>query len=221
VNNAVIVLAGGSSKRLGRDKCLIQLVGKPLILRVIERVSQIVDQTVIVVASNVQRKTLANIVGPKPLLVVDKYDEQGPLIGALTGFESVATKYSMLLPCDAPFVSSEIASLLLDLCTQRNAAIPRWPNGYIEPLQAAYQTKSALEAAREAFSDGQHDLRSMINRMRGVRYVSTMVLKQIDPNLMTFFNVNTPLDEKKAESILKKRLNKNPASMPLHGRQTY
>jgi len=51
-------------------------------------------------------------------------------------------------------------------------------------------------------------LRSMVDKLRGVRYVSTLVLQQIDPELRTFFNINTPLDLKKAEFMLGK--NKKP-----------
>ncbi|MDH5459844.1 MAG: hypothetical protein OEW71_02260, partial [Candidatus Bathyarchaeota archaeon] len=83
------------------------------------------------------------------------------------------------------------------------AVIPRWPNGYIEPLQAVYCTKPALEAAKNALSEGKLDIRSMVEKLRGIRYVSTLVLQQLDPTLRTFFNVNTPLDLKKAEFTLR------------------
>lgn len=204
MTKAAVILAGGSSKRFGRDKCLIDLVGVPLVLRVADRVSAIVDEKVVVVGSDLQRRTLVNLLGSKAKVVVDKYEGQSPLIGALTGFESVDAAYSLLLPCDAPFVSSEIASVLLELCVNRTAVIPRWPNGYVEPLQAAYKTKYALNAAREALDEGERDLLSMISRLRGIRYVSTLVLQQYDPNLLTFFNVNTPQDLKKAESMVEK-----------------
>jgi molybdopterin-guanine dinucleotide biosynthesis protein A len=45
----------------------------------------------------------------------------------------------------------------------------------------------------------------MIDRLHGVRYVSTLVLEQIDPELKTFFNVNNPIDLKKAEIMLRQR----------------
>jgi len=204
LTKACVILAGGSSKRFGRDKCLIDLLGKPLVFRVIDRVSAIVDEKVIVVGSNAQYQSLTNLFGSKAKVVVDKHEGQSPLIGALTGFESVDAEYSLLLPCDAPFVSLEIISLLLDLCVNKNAVIPRWPNGYIEPLQAAYNTKSALKAAQESLNNDELDMLSMISRLRGVRYVSTLVLQQYDPTLLTFFNVNTPQDLKKAEFMLKK-----------------
>jgi molybdopterin-guanine dinucleotide biosynthesis protein A len=45
----------------------------------------------------------------------------------------------------------------------------------------------------------------MIDNLHGVRYVSTLVLEQLDPNLATFFNINTPVDLKKAEAMLAKK----------------
>jgi len=200
----VVILAGGFSKRFGKDKCLIDLVGKPLVLHVIDRVSAVVDEKVVVAGSNAPKETLSNMFKSKARVVVDKYEGQSPLVGALTGFESVDAEYSLLLPCDTPFVSAEIAALLLDLCVNKGAVIPRWPNGYIEPLQAAYNTKPAIEAARKALNEGKLDLSSMISHLRGVRYLSTLVLQQLDPKLLTFFNINTSEDLKKAESMLRK-----------------
>lgn len=204
MTKAFVILAGGFSKRLGQDKCLVDLVGKPLVLHVVDRVSSVVDEKVVVVGPNVLREKLSNVFKSKIRVVVDKYEGQSPLVGALTGFESVDAEYSLLLPCDTPFVSVEIVGLLLDLCVNRGAVIPRWPNGYVEPLQAVYNTKSAMEAAKKALDEGKRDLLSMINYLHGVRYVSTLVLQQLDPKLLTFFNVNTVADLKRAESMLRK-----------------
>jgi len=204
LKKAAIILAGGFSKRFGQDKCLIDLVGKPLLVHVIDRVSNVVDEKVIVASSNASKEKFSNLFKSETRVVVDKYEGQSPLVGAVTGFESVEAEYSLLLPCDAPFVSSEIAALLLDLCINKGAAIPRWPNGYIEPLQAAYDTESALEAAKKALNEEKRDLLSMINHLPRTRYVSTLVLQQLDLKLLTFFNVNTQEDLKKAEQILRK-----------------
>jgi molybdopterin-guanine dinucleotide biosynthesis protein A len=171
---------------------------------VIDRVSSVVDERVVIVGSNAHSETLSNLLKSKTRVAIDKYEGQSPLVGALTGFESVDAEYSLLLPCDTPFVSAEIVALLLDLCVNKGAVIPRWPNGYIEPLQAAYNTKSAIEAAKKALNEGKRDLSSMISLLRGIRYISTLVLQQLDPKLLTFFNINTLQDLKKAEFMLKK-----------------
>jgi molybdopterin-guanine dinucleotide biosynthesis protein A len=203
LKNSAVILAGGFSRRFGQDKGLIDLAGKPLVLHVIDKVSTVVDETVVVVSSSVQKEKLESLLGHKANVVVDKQEAQSPLVGALTGFENAEGVYSLLLPCDTPFISIQITQFLLDICANRGAVIPRWPSGYIEPLQAAYHTKLALTAAKKALEQGKLDLRSMIARLKGVRYVSTIVLRQMDPKLLTFFNVNTTYDLKKAESLLK------------------
>jgi len=203
LETSAIILAGGFSRRLGQDKGLVKLAGKPLILHVLDRIQGTVNETVVVVSSDHQSVVFAPLLDRRASVVVDEHETQSPIVGATTGFENARGEYSLLLPCDTPFVSSNVASLLLDLCVNKSAAIPRWPNGYIEPLQAAYQTKSALNAAKRALEQGKLDLRSMISYLRGVRYVSTLVLQQVDPRLLTFFNINTPEDLKRAKSMLR------------------
>ncbi|UCC57859.1 MAG: molybdenum cofactor guanylyltransferase [Candidatus Bathyarchaeum sp.] len=203
MQRSAVILAGGFSRRFGRDKGSVVLAGKPLICHVIERVSNLVDEIVVVVSSKNQKEKLEIILDEKANLIIDKTESQSPLIGTMTGFESAKGEISLLLPCDTPLVSTQVVQFLLDMCNGRNAVIPRWPSGYIEPLQAAYRTKSALTAAKTALEQGNMNMRSMIDNLKGVRYVSTMLLEQMEPKLLTFFNINTPQDLKKAESLLK------------------
>jgi len=203
MKTSAIILAGGFSKRFGQDKGLVKLAGKPLILHILDKVSKVVNETLVVVSSENQKSAFSPFVSSEIEVIIDKYSLHSPVVGALTGFEKASGEYSLLLPCDTPFFSKEIACLLLDLCINKSAVIPRWPNRYIEPLHAVYHTKSALIASETAYEEKKLDLRSMIANLRGVRYISTLVLQQIDPKLMIFFNVNTPEDLKRAESMLK------------------
>jgi molybdopterin-guanine dinucleotide biosynthesis protein A len=202
LKSSAIILSGGFSKRFGRDKGLVKLKGKPLVLYLLEKVAKVVDEKVVVVGSEAQRDVFSPLFEHVTNVIVDKYDGNGPLIGALTGFETVQTEYSLLLPCDTPFLSSEIATLLLNSCVGRSAVIPRWPNGWIEPLQAAYHTKSAIIATKKALEQRKMEVRSMISYLRGIRYISTVTLQKLDPELLTFFNINTFADLRKAESML-------------------
>lgn len=204
MSRALIILAGGLSKRFGQDKCLKELVCKPLIVHVLDRVARLANETVVVVGSEAQRDQLSRVIGTKAQTIVDKYTDHTPLVGALTGFESVNAAHALLLPCDAAFVSAEIAALLLDLCIGKSATVPRWPDGKIEPLQAAYDVKSAASAAKAAMQEGKRDMLGMISHLHGIRYVSTLVLRQYDPKLDTFLNINTVQDWKKAEQTLRR-----------------
>jgi molybdopterin-guanine dinucleotide biosynthesis protein A len=181
-----------------------ELCGKPLITHVLDRVAQLSNELIIVVGSQTQRNKLPHEVHTRTKVVVDKYSDHSPLVGALTGFDNAQSDVALLLPCDAALVSLDIASLLLDLCAGRNAVIPRWPDGKIEPLQAAYNVKCAAIAAEAALKEGKRDMQGMIAHLRGIRYVSTLVLQQYDPKLDTFLNINTVQDWKKAEHVLQR-----------------
>jgi molybdopterin-guanine dinucleotide biosynthesis protein A len=203
LDRSAIVLAGGVSSRFGQDKGILKIANKPLIKYVIDAVNPVVDETIVVTNSQDRITEYAKVVATDVRFAIDSCESKGPLIGALTGFGSAHGKYALLLPFDTPFVSREVVSLLFELCLGKAAAIPRWPNEQIEPLHAVYQTKLALEAAKSAVSEGKLTMRAMIEKLRGVRYVSTLVIQQLDPDLRAFFNINTPLDLKKAMAMVK------------------
>ncbi|MGD6851222.1 MAG: molybdenum cofactor guanylyltransferase [Candidatus Bathyarchaeia archaeon] len=204
MDRSVVILAGGDAKRFdGSDKGLFELNGKPLLNHVVDAVKGLVDEVIIVTNTQERADAYANIVSAKAKFAIDKEKSMGPLLGALTGFEAAQGEYCLLLPFDSPFVQKEVLSLLLDLCVGKAAVVPRYPDQEIEPLHAVYHRGKALEAAEAALGDGQSDMRSMVERLQGVRYVSTMVIEQLDPQLKTFVNINTPLDLKKAEALSK------------------
>jgi molybdopterin-guanine dinucleotide biosynthesis protein A len=205
LGNSAIILAGGFSSRFGQDKGLLQLANKPLIKHVLDVINNIVDEKIVVASSKVQAENYAKVLGSDVNVIIDAEEAQSPLVGALTGFKEARGEYAILLSCDTPFVSRDVVSLLFEVCINRNAVIPRWPNGYIEPLQAVYCAKPAYEAAKNALSEGKLNMQSMVDRLRSVRYVSTLVLQQLDPEFRTFFNINTPLDLKKAELMFKRK----------------
>jgi len=205
LDKSAIILAGGFSSRFGQDKGLLQLANKPLIEYVLDAISTLVDEKMVIASSKVQAENYANVLGSDVNVLIDVDDAQSPLVGALTGFKEAHGRYALLLSCDTPFVSRDVISLLFEMCINRYAVIPRWPNGYIEPLQAVYCAKPAYEAAKNALSEGKLNMQSMVDRLCSVRYVSTLVLQQLDPELRTFFNINKPLDLKKAELMFKRK----------------
>ncbi|MEM2118534.1 MAG: molybdenum cofactor guanylyltransferase [Candidatus Bathyarchaeia archaeon] len=205
LKSSAVILAGGYSTRLGADKGLLLLSNKPLIRHVLDSVSSIVDEKIVVVSSKKQASDYMNILDGETKICVDQENRQTPLNGALTGFENAQGVYSLLLACDTPFVSRNVLAFLLDLAPKKTAVIPRWPNCQIEPLHAVYHTQLAREAAKNALNNREMNMQAMVNRLRNVRYVSTLVIEQIDPQLVTFFNINTPLDLKKAELIVKRK----------------
>ena len=200
---SAVILVGGYSKRFGQDKGLVSLAGKPLALLVLNRIDKSVDDIVVVVRSYDQKEKFSDLFESKARIAVDKYEKQSPLVGALTGFQTAKGEYSLLLPCDTPFISEEIIERLFEICVFKDAVVPRWPGGDIEPLQAVYHTRSAFVAAEKAVEKEKTNLRSMINNLKRVEYVPIKSLQRIDKNLLSFFNINTQDDLKKAEDLYK------------------
>ncbi len=199
-----IIIADGHSDKFGQDKGLVPLAGKPLILHVFERAQPLVDETIVVVRSAKQKEAYLPLFPKDTKILMDSKGAQCPLVGALTGFANAQGDHAILLPCDTPFISEEVVEFLFEVSAGMDAVIPKWTNDDIEPLQAVYKTGSALAAAGLALERGETLLRSMISLLKRVRYISTMVIEQIDPDLITFFNINTPMDLKRAETLIKK-----------------
>lgn len=208
MDRSAIILAGDVSSKFEQDKGFLELANKPLIKHVVDAVDSVVDETIVVTNSQEQATKYAKLMTAEVKFAVAMGKLRSPLIGALTGFSAAQNEYSLLLPSSTPFVSKEVISLLFELCINKSAVIPRWPNCQIEPLHAVYQTKLALEAAKAAVVEEKLNVHAMIEKLRGVRYVSTLVIQQLDPDFRTFFNVNTPVDLKRAMVMVKPRKRK-------------
>ncbi|MEM2888019.1 MAG: molybdenum cofactor guanylyltransferase [Candidatus Bathyarchaeia archaeon] len=204
MEKAAIILAGGLSKRFGQDKGLVKLAKKPLVLHVLEKVKMIADDVLVVVSSEKQKEDYSKYIQEKSRIIIDDGKVKSPLIGALTGFLNTSAEYSLLLPCDTPFISIKVIELLFETCVNVDACIPRWPNDNIEPLQAVYRTESALMASKQAIEQSKMRLLNMIQLQKRVRYLSTIVIQQLDPNLITFFNINTKEDLLRAKKQAQK-----------------
>jgi len=205
VDRSAVILAEDYSKEFKQDKALLNLRGKPLLKHVIDTADLLVDEIIVVVNTKECAREYAKVLGDDVKFAFNLDKAKSPLVGAAVGLRAAQGTHSALLAADAPFVNSEVLSLFFELCHGKTAVITRWPDEQIEPLHAVYHTKSALEAARIAIDDGKFDLPSMIGNLGGVRYVSTLVVKELDPELKIFFNVNSAVNLKMAETLAKPR----------------
>jgi len=188
VTYSAIILSGGESKRFGQDKGLFKVFQKPLISFVIEKVKPFINELLIVTKRR-SANTYSSLF-PSTRILVDEYDSQGALAGIATGLRHARGTYSYVLPNDTPLLSDKVLALLRDSSHDHDAVIPRWPSGYLEPLQAIYQTQAAARAALLSTEEENFRLRNMISHLDDVKYISTVTLEQYDPNLRTFFNIN-------------------------------
>ncbi len=199
--SAIVLTAGFLGNFESEDKFLVEIGGKPLLQRVLDAVEDLVDETVVVTSSQEKADCYSKVIGPHIKFVVEE-SEKGPLASAIAGLQASTQKYSVVLAADLPFASQDVIELLFDLSHGKTAALPRFPDGQVEHLHAVYHTRSALEASQRTIEEDRFDFPSMIAHMGGVRYISTLVIQELDPDLRTFFAVNTPLDLKRAQGML-------------------
>ncbi|MFW9830832.1 MAG: molybdenum cofactor guanylyltransferase [Candidatus Thorarchaeota archaeon] len=202
---SVAILAGGKSDRFKQTKALTMIAGKPLFQHVVNACEAFTTEIMIIVHSDTDREVFSKYF-PKRQIFIDTISEsRGPLVGALTAFQHSKHPYTQLLPCDSPLIHPMFLEILWSMVENHNAAVPRWPNGWIEPLHSVYATDIAKEVAAECLQNDQPRMACLIDTLGKVIYLSTIALERFDPKLQTFTNVNTPSDFRRIEQMLKRK----------------
>jgi len=202
-----VILAGGKGDRIGGNKPFMKLGGRSLILYVLEVTSNVSDEVVVVVDRDRLRRSEALL--PKDIKVVmDITSGRGPLIGVYSGLKHLRSEYAVVLPCDSPFIHEGVLKYLISRVEGMDAVIPLWPNGYIEPLHSIYNVSAALKASERTMEEEKFRIYNMIESFERTIYVPMEKLRKFDPDLLTFFNINSTEDLKDAEAILKSKTEK-------------
>ena len=139
-----VILAGGMSRRLGRNKALEPFQGETLIRRVIRRMSQVASNIVVVANDHERVAELDLPDGVTP--VIDEYPGKGSLGGIYTGLRAAPTEWAIFCACDMPFPSPGLYRALLSNRDSHDAVVPV-VDGRPEPIHAAY-SRACLEPIR-------------------------------------------------------------------------
>ena len=193
-----IILAGGKSSRLGRCKLSESLSGKSLIEHVIRRLEPISNHILIVTTEEQSRFLLTN----KAEVVTDIYPGKGPLGGIYTGLLASKSPYSLVVGCDMPFLNINLLHYMIDQIQGFDALVPRLEIDKIEPLHAIYSRRCADIIQTQL--EHEHLKISQTLDMLHVRYVEREECNGFDPQFLSFFNINSPSDLKRATKINEK-----------------
>lgn len=207
MNTTIAILSGGKSHRLKSvipDKGLLLLNNKPMILWMIELIQELSNNILVIVSTQSQKEKYLEVIEDLAEIVIDKRDSiRSPLLGAHAAFTHASGKYTILLPNDTPLLNRDALLLLIELGEDHDVVLPRWPNGFIEPLHAIYRTETARKRSKELIQKNQYKLDGLLQNVN-VLYLNIEIFKQFDPQLNMFFNVNSPGDLKKLKGLLKK-----------------
>lgn len=178
-----LVLAGGASRRMGRDKAFLELGGQPLIEIVVARVAEVCKQVLIVAGDT---EPYADLGAP---VVKDRFRGVGVLGGLHAGLKAASHELSLAVGCDMPLLSPAVLRAFAEWAKGFDVAVLR-DGEHVEPLHAAYR-RTCLPAMERAIRAGKRRIVSFFPHVR-VRYVTSNEVAALDPDLRSFRNVNTP-----------------------------
>ncbi len=192
-----IVLAGGLSRRLGRDKAVEPIDGEPLISRVIRRLEDLTDEIVVVVNNAARGEQLP--LSDSTKVAVDIYPDSGSLGGIFTGLSAAKNDWGFVVACDMPFLNSSLIARILTLRHSYDAVVPVL-DGFPEPTHAVY-SKACLPHIERRLKSNHLRIAAFFSSVR-VRSLSEEEVDQFDPEHLSFFNVNTPDDLARAVALI-------------------
>ena len=193
---ALVIQAGGESLRMGQDKALAPFRGQPLILRLVERLSDLADE--LLVTTN-HPENLAPILSLP--LVPDLLPGRGALGGLYTALDAAHAPRVAVVACDMPFASAALLEAQFAWLEESEAdlVVPCTAAG-LEPFHAVYRRATCLPFVQEALGRGKRRVDSWFDQAR-LRYVSPGEIARYDPGGLAFLNVNTPEELKAAEEL--------------------
>lgn len=199
----VIILAGGGGTRVGGNKALLPVEGIPVIKRVVNVASSLSNQ-VAVVLKRWDDGGIVEVLNDKHVrFVFEEYEFRNPLIGLYVGLLHSRSIYSLVLPCDTPYLNVKVLKHLIKCCEGFDLTIPRWDNGYLEPLCAVYRGESFFKLVKDVEDLKDERIQSIITRLPSIRYIPVGDLKKFDDKLLTFYNINTWKDYENVKELSK------------------
>jgi molybdopterin-guanine dinucleotide biosynthesis protein A len=177
-----IVLAGGTSRRMGRNKAFLELGSRPLITIVIDRMTLACTE-VLVVSGDASSYTHLGVA-----VVEDRFRGVGVLGGLHAGLEAAHHDLTLLVGCDMPFLSPRLLQAFAGWAEGYDVALLR-RGEQIEPLHGAYR-RTCLPAIESAIHAKKRRILSFFREVR-VCYVDQETVAPFDPDFHSFRNVNT------------------------------
>jgi molybdopterin-guanine dinucleotide biosynthesis protein A len=190
-----IILAGGKSSRLGREKPLQVIGGKSLIQWVVDRLAILSTEIIIATAHG---ETIPCSSAVRMKTVADIYPRKGPLAGIYSGLIASSSSRAIVVGCDTPFLSVSLLEYMTQTLADSDVALPKIGQ-MVEPLCAVY-SKNCLAPIQELLEQNELEIRRLFGMVK-VKYVEEDEISRFDPEHLSFFNINSQNDLKKARKL--------------------
>jgi len=195
-----IILAGGESQRLGRNKALLELGGRSLLARAVATVRPLCTEVIVVGGPSAGQAQGTRC-------VADIYPGHSALGGIHAGLRAAHTEYSLVVACDMPFLSRDLLRYMIGRLGGYEVVIPRL-RGLSEPLHALY-SRNCLGPIEQSLTQGGGRIISFFPQVR-VRYIEAAEVDRFDPQHRSFFNINTAEDWRQAQCWAMQEMGRSP-----------
>ena len=212
---AFTILIGGKSTRFGSDKGIFEFLEKPLISYQIETIAKFKRDIFLVANSKEQVQTYKTKIDTDSIKdfflddseVILNKELRTPMLGIYSALKELShLKYEkvFMLSCDSPLIKYDVINLMIKQSEGFKFCIPRWNNGFLEPLLAIYPIEETLKIAMKNIKNETYKLTNLLDENWKIKYVSIEDLIQpLDKKLVSFININGPIDVDKLMKVYK------------------
>ena len=189
-------MAGGKSRRMGRDKRFLELDGQPLLQRALSVLQGLFPEVLVAVA-----EPLPQLTGQGYRMVLDLIPNCATLGGLYTGLFFASHPRVFAIGCDMPFLNPKVVKRLAETGPQADVVMPRLATG-LQPMHAVY-SKACLPHLERMAKEQRLKVQNLAE-IAGltVKLVPEKDFLDLDPQLLSFFNINTPADLEFARKLL-------------------
>ncbi|WP_456384304.1 molybdenum cofactor guanylyltransferase [Persephonella sp.] len=194
-----IILAGGQSKRMGRDKAFLTLGNKTFLRIIGEKLAGYCSQ--IIVSGNREKELYLSQLedlNPEILFVKDLHPYAGPLNGIATCSQHVKHSYVFVATCDTPLLEEKLVPFFVKRLNGYEAIIPE-VSEKLQFLNTLY-TKEALKKSRKMYNNGIRSLRRWVEALNFLK-LSENEIKAVDSGLYSYWSINTPEDYARLKAL--------------------
>ena len=190
-----VILSGGLAQRFdGREKAFLRIGEERILDRIYNIFKELFDDIILV--TNTPRQFIEWDLN----IVTDLFDIRSSLTGIHAGLFYASNPYAFFSACDAPFLKKEVVETVLDgIDDNIDIVIPETSAGR-EPLCAAY-SRRCLNVAEQHLRQQKLKIQLAFRKCR-IKTISEKKLREKDPDLISFFNINTPEDLERAREMM-------------------
>jgi molybdenum cofactor guanylyltransferase len=199
ISASAVILAGGQSQRMGREKAALPFGRTTILQRLIAELRREFNDLIVAAAPKAhETSTIEDLLPAEPSVVTLLRDEAAYLGAAdalARGLRAARNEVVFVCSCDLPLMRADVARALCEMIGHYEAVIPEI-GGRLQPLYAAYRRQCA-SAISAGIAGGERRLTALVTQLNLLR-VGETELRSLDSDLTSFLNVNTPEDYSRA-----------------------